>query len=507
VQDITEPKELAQRAHETGERLTATLENMTDAFFIVDRGWHFTYVNRQAERLLRRPRARLLGRLIWTEFPEALESTFHREYERALAHFHSVEFEAHYPPLGLWLRVQAFPSLHGLAVYFRDVTEERRVRQALSDSEEQHRRLFEISIDAILRGRPDGRIDSANPAACALFRTSEEGLRRLGRAGLAAPEDGRMQELTRRREQTGACKGDVTLVRADGSRFEAEITAVEFRAGDDETRMYIIVRDITERIRSRREIEALNAQLVERVRVRTAQLESANGELKGFAHSLAHDLRGLIANVDRYSEVLARSLGQGGSPRDAHYLARIRSAARQMDDFTQALLSLAQVSQAPLAWHPVDLGAVAERALAELQETDRVRAVRSRVQQRLVVLGDPRLLGMALQNLLGNAWKFTSRRTLAEISFGASTTPAGETVYYVRDNGAGFDPTYAHRLFGTFQRLHSAAEFPGTGIGLANVQRIICRHGGRIWAESIEGEGATFFFTLGAPLPGADPRP
>jgi light-regulated signal transduction histidine kinase (bacteriophytochrome) len=278
----------------------------------------------------------------------------------------------------------------------------------------------------------------------------------------------------------------------------------DYRTGDGAAHTYVIVRDVTERLRSRQQIEALNAELAERVRVRTAQLEAANAELKTFAHSLAHDLRSMIATVDRFGEVLERSLAQGGSERDAHYVNRMRAATRRMEDFTQALLSLAQVSQAPLMRHRVDLGAIATQVLAELQERDRGRPASLSVQHGLVVEGDPRLLRIALENLLGNAWKFTSGRRLTEIVFGARSGADGERVYFVRDNGVGFDAAYAHRLFGTFQRLHSVAEFPGTGVGLASVQRIVARHGGRAWAESIEGEGATFSFTLGEQPPGDD---
>jgi PAS domain S-box-containing protein len=496
VQDVTETKGAAQRERDTNERLIATLESVSDAFFTLDREWRFTYVNGEAERLLRRRRDELLGRVIWEEFPLALESPFHLEYERALATFQAVEFEARFSPLDLWALVKAYPSTHGLAVYFRDITRERRMHRALSDSEEHYRMLFESSIDAILRARPDGTIDHANPAACALFRMSVDELRRGGRAAITRPDDPRSTALTAQREQRGAAAGELTMVRGDGSSFEAELSTVDYRTGDGEWHTYVIVRDITERLRTRRQVEAFAAELAERVRMRTAQLESANAELKGFAHSLAHDLRSLIATVDRFGEVLARSLARGGSPSDLEYLGRIRAAAAQMDDFTQALLSLAQVSQAPLMRQPVDLGAIAHQVLTALRERDPDRRVAATVAPGLTAEGDPRLLRLALENLLANAWKFTGRRQVAQIAFGTMRAPDGERVYFVRDNGAGFDPARADRLFGTFQRLHAAAEFPGTGIGLANVQRIVGRHGGRIWAESRPDQGATFFFTL-----------
>lgn len=501
VQDITEMKQAMDRADNLGERLAATLESVTDAFFTVDRDWRFTYVNREAERLLRRPRAELLGQIVWNEFPEAAGTIFHHEYERALAEFVTVDFETFYPPLGNWLAVTAHPSSEGLAVYFRDVTEARKARAALADSEQQYRMLFESSMDGILRTHPDGSIMRANAAACAMFGMTEQEICRLGPGKLAAPEDPRARAMAEERARTGATRGELTLVRGDGSRFEGELASAQYRASDGELRTYVVLRDITERLRARQQILSLNADLTERVRRRTAQLEEANAELQAFAHSLAHDLRSPICAINGFSEVLHLSLTGPGQERNLHYLDRIRAAARQMDDFTDALLSLAMLSQAELHVREVDLSAMVRTVLAELQEQERSRKLVAHVQPDVVARGDPRLLKMALQNLLGNAWKFSSGRSVTEIGFTASTEADGQCVYCVRDNGAGFDMAYAGKLFGHFQRLHTQAEFPGTGIGLANVHRIIRRHGGRIWGEAKEGEGAQFRFTIGEDLP------
>jgi PAS domain S-box-containing protein len=394
--------------------------------------------------------------------------------------------------------VRAFPSPQGLAIYFRDITDSHSVQRALADSQEQLRNLFENTIDGVLYTGDADEIVRLNPAACAMLARPPSELRGQGLAALVAAGEPRLAALREQRGMTGRASGRLTLVRGDGSAFEAEVSSAEYTAGDGSLRAFVVFRDISRRLRAEQEVRQLNAQLSERVRQRTAELEAANGELKAFAHSLAHDLQSPTAAIDAYTQMLQRVLPQPLPERGAHYLDRIRGAAHKIGEYTQGLLALARVSQAVLRVQRVDLSAVATDLLTQLAERDRDRQVEWSVQPGLHALGDPTLLRMALENLLGNAWKFTRQRQPARIEFAADSTGEGPTVYRVRDNGAGFDMAYAHRLFGNFQRLHSQQEFPGTGIGLANVQRVVTRHGGRIRVEAAEGEGACFYFTLGS---------
>ena len=257
------------------------------------------------------------------------------------------------------------------------------------------------------------------------------------------------------------------------------------------------VREMTARLRQEQEMSLLNEQLDKRVKQRTELLEKANVELRGFAHSLAHDLRAPITTIGSFSGKLEEMLGDAGDERIRHLAHRIRLAATQMADYTDALLTLAGLSQVELLVKDVDLSALACSALVSLQERNPQRVVRLTVQENLHARGDARLLRLMIHHLLDNAWKFTSLLEVAEISFTADENAQGDRCYCVKDNGVGFNPSYADKLFGSFQRLHSPAEFPGMGIGLANVARVVSRHEGRIWAESAEGQGAAFFFTLG----------
>jgi light-regulated signal transduction histidine kinase (bacteriophytochrome) len=234
------------------------------------------------------------------------------------------------------------------------------------------------------------------------------------------------------------------------------------------------------------------------VRQRTAQLDSANKELEAFSYSLSHDLRTPLSAIDGFSDLLGTEIGAGpATDRGQHYLARIRAGVASMSQMIDAMLLLAHVSRTASRWVRVDLSTIARLVLQACQDREPRRCAHWDIQPDLVAQGDPQLLRQVLENLLGNAWKFCGRAAQTRISFSCEPGADGQPVYAVRDNGAGFDMDYSARLFGTFQRLHSATEFPGTGIGLATVHRIITRHGGKVWADSVEGHGANFYFTLG----------
>jgi signal transduction histidine kinase len=254
------------------------------------------------------------------------------------------------------------------------------------------------------------------------------------------------------------------------------------------------------RLQADLEIRNLNASLEERVQQRTAQLKLANEEMESFCYSVSHDLRSPLSAVDGFASLLEQSVEALPEPmaqKGQHYLKRVRAGVVQMGELIDALLSLARLARAPLRHDRVDLSALAHSVLTNFREREPGRMLEAQVESGLIATGDNRLLRQVLENLLGNAWKFSAGVPVTRIDFGSEADANGDRIYVVRDNGAGFNMAYAQKLFGPFQRLHSPSEFEGTGIGLAFVQRIILRHGGRIWGESVPGHGATFRFTLG----------
>jgi PAS domain S-box-containing protein len=256
-----------------------------------------------------------------------------------------------------------------------------------------------------------------------------------------------------------------------------------------------VIVDVTAQKQAEQAIQQMNEQLERRVAERTAQLSAANRELESFAYSVSHDLRAPLRSIDGFSRILAEEYGHTLEPTAADYLTRVRNASQRMSKLIDDLLSLSRVTRSELKRVRTDLSAIAEAIVQELRAEAPERSVDVSIHPGMLCLADPSLIRIALYNLLGNAWKFTSKRASARIEFGA-LTQRSKTVYYVRDNGAGFDMAHAGKLFGAFQRLHSPREFEGTGVGLATVSRIIDRHGGTVWAESVLDKGATFYFTL-----------
>ena len=243
------------------------------------------------------------------------------------------------------------------------------------------------------------------------------------------------------------------------------------------------------------EIERLNAELELRVLERTNQLKETINELESFSYSVSHDLRTPLRSIDGFSQSLLEDYADKLDQQGQDYLHRVRAASQRMAGIIDDMLKLSRVTRSVMIHKEVDLSALAHSVADELRSTEPERKAEFIIQEGLTVEGDPQLLRAVLENLLGNAWKFTSQHETARIEFGI-TKAEGKREYYVRDDGAGFDMSYAEKLFVPFQRLHGYSEFAGTGIGLSIVQRIIQRHGGRIWAEGSPEQGAAFYFTL-----------
>lgn len=371
---------------------------------------------------------------------------------------------------------------------------------AFQQSEVRFKAIFNAANDAFfIHDLSTGAILDVNRTACEMFGlTREEALcSSVGEISSGVPPYTQKDALGWIRK---AAAGEPQLFEwqakdSSGRLFWIEVGMRRARIGEDD-QIIVTARDISERKRTEEEIRLLNAELEQRVAERTAQLESAKRDMESFSYSVSHDLRSPLRAINGFSKMLLEDYHEKLDPQGQHYLHRVSGAAQKMGQLIDDLLKLSRLTKARMSFEPVELSALANSIAIELRSTEPLRAVEFVIQDGVKARGDSRLLRVALDNLLGNAWKYTGGHSRAKIEFG-STEIEGEQVYFVRDDGAGFDMKYADKLFETFQRLHTEEEFPGTGIGLALVQQIIHRHGGRLWAEGVVEQGAVFSFTLG----------
>lgn len=376
--------------------------------------------------------------------------------------------------------------------------------RALRDSQASYREVVDSVKEVIFQTDAAGAWVLLNPAWRDV--TGIEVEKALGQPFMELVHE---QDRTRAREwQQHLRKGDVPIcrfelrfTRSDGSTGWLEATQHarwnddgEF-AGTSGTLF-----DVTERRLAAEKLESLNAELEDRVRLRTAQLEASNQELEAFSYSVSHDLRAPLRAIDGFANIVVEDYAAVLDADGVGHLQRIRSASQRMSQLIDDLLELARISRAEINYQDVDLSGAVRDIAREMREAEPERRIEIDIADGLYAQADAVLIRVVLDNLLRNAWKFTGKCDSASITFGSAPVPNDnkgiETAYFVRDNGAGFDMAYADKLFKPFSRLHAASDFAGTGVGLATVQRVIHRHGGRIWAESEAGKGTTFYFTL-----------
>ena len=378
----------------------------------------------------------------------------------------------------------------------------RRERQRASDasaaSESRYRRLFETAQDGILILNADsGEIEDVNPFLISMLGYSKEQFlgRKLWEIGAFIDTAASKAAFLELQTRGYVRYEDLPLETSDGRHIAVEFVSNVYWV--EAVRVaQCNIRDVTINQAAAAEIRKLNVELEQRVAERTSQLEALNNELEAFNYSVSHDLRAPLRRILGFADALRDTADGGQSASSLQLIGNIRNSVTRMSELIDALLKLARFSRTPLLRKAVDVSAVVRGIAAELRQIDEARVIEFVVPDNVTAYADEPLLLIVLENLLGNAWKFTAACASARVEFGVLAGVEGTPAYFVRDNGAGFDMAYAGKLFAPFQRLHSEKEFPGIGIGLATVQRIINRHGGRVWAESALGAGATFSFTL-----------
>lgn len=493
VNDVTAHKRAEEALQDSNRQISSILESITDAFVAVDSAWRFTYLNGQAETLLQRSRKELIGKRVWDEYPDAVGTSIFEQLRKAMAERSATEFEVYYPQPGIWVEVRAYPTSDGLSVYAKDITSRKEMGEALKASEERYRRIVDTSQEGILVVDAEARLTYVNQRLAEML--GYDGAEMLGRPYQEFIDHSRRDEVAeslRRRKEGKREQYEAVFLRSDGTKMWGSVSATPIKGACGEFGgSFAMVSDISERKRFEEEIEVLNTNLA----ARALELEIANEELEAFSYTVSHDLRKPLTVISGYSQLVLGLFGEslGNDCRD--YLQEIVNSSGRMNQLIDTLLDFSRLTRRELHRETVDLSTMAQAVIAELRLADPQRRVSCTIAQGVVVNGDAKLLRVVMDNLLGNAWKYSAKTEEAAIEFGV-TEQRGKTACFVRDNGVGFDMAHANRLFAVFQRLHSADEFEGTGIGLATVHRIIQRHGGKVWAEGERGKGATFYFSL-----------
>jgi PAS domain S-box-containing protein len=502
----------AEALRRSEEQMRLLIEGAQDyALVLLDRQGNIASWNAGAERVFGYASGAILGRPLATLYPPEDRET----QSSSAKHLAEASTKGRAEELGWRVRadgsrfwadavltpLRGGPTSVGYALMTRDVTERRRAENALRASESRFRRLVEADLIGVVTEDFAGRLWEANNAFLRILDYSRADLQAgaINRNAITPAEfaDRDARAIEQLRSSGVAEPYEKEFCRKDGSRVPVLIGAA--RLEGSEHRCVSFVLDLTERVRAEEEVRRLNATLERRVADRTRQLEESNQELESFSYSVSHDLRAPLRHVSGFADLLQKRAGEKLDETGRRYARVISDAAHNAGRLVDDLLAFSRMARADLAKVPVNMAELVTQTVRELEPEEEGRDVRWTIGALPTVPGDLAMLRQVVRNLLSNALKYTRGRSPAEITVGTVPSPEDDgraVTFFVRDNGVGFDMRYVEKLFGVFQRLHTAEQFEGTGIGLANVRRIVARHGGRTRAEGEPGKGATIYFTL-----------
>jgi len=503
IRDITERKRAETALQASEERFNVFMDASPATVWMKDENFRYVYMNRAWENALGLKKEEWLGKTDYEMAPPEVADVIRKNDLVGLQTGEQVAVIEETGEIGghhYYWNIIKFPFrdasgqllLGNIAV---DITKQTNAENALRESETRFRQLVESSIIGIIIADIKGTVIEANDVFLKIIGYSREELLagkiqwdEMTPLMLHSPDEN--IHLTDGSIESGDVKPrEKEYMRKDGSSVPVLVGGTLLKGSDNTFIAFVL--DITERKLAEEVIQKLHTTLEQR----TINLEAANKELEAFSYSVSHDLRAPLRAIDGFSRALLEDYAEQIDDVGKNYLERVCAASQHMAQLIDDLLNLSRVTRSEIHFKNVNLSSLANDIAEKLCEGEPERTVKFDIKDEIIVSGDERLLRIVLQNLFDNAWKFTSKLAQAEITFGQIAND-DKIEYFVRDDGAGFDMTYADKLFGVFQRLHTVKEFEGTGIGLVTVQRIVHRHGGVIRAEAKEGEGATFYFTL-----------
>lgn len=470
----------------------AVLKSMRDSLISLDKDWRYVFVNDKAVRMMGKSREELIGKTFWELFPDTAGTVIESEIRRSMTNREKTSFEAYYQPFDLWLSINVFPYEDELLVYFTNITRFKRAEESLHSllkevSDYKHA-LDESSIVAITDAT--GIITHANDNFCKISKYTRGELvgqdHRLINSGYHGKEF--FHELWYTISNGNVWRGELKNRARDGSAYWVDTTIVPFLDEAGKPYQYVAIRsDITRRKQAEGELLELNRDLERRVKDRTEELEA-------FSYSISHDLRAPLRAINSYAKIIEEDYSNTFDNEGNRLLGIVQENARKMGTLIDDLLAFSRLGGKELRKSEVDMMALTEQVCSELVKTV-VKKPAIEIRHMLPVKADKTLMGQVLVNLISNAIKYSGKKENPQIVINSERSNH-YIIYSVEDNGTGFNMEYASKLFGVFQRLHSEMEFEGTGVGLAIVKRIVYKHGGSVWAESEEGNGAKFYFSL-----------